>query len=263
MTTKKKEQPKRPVTKKRTVKEKTPSKKKRVPSEKNIIVENIHKSFRDGGETVNVLKGITMDVGANELIMIVGPSGCGKTTLVSIIAGTLHYDEGSVDVLNHNLHSLTEEEITAFRANNIGFLFQKFNLMRTLTCAENVALPLLIKKISHEEAHEKAVEALEQVGQADKAHRFPNELSGGQQQLVAIARAIVHKPNIVICDEPTSALDHENGLRVMKIMEKLVAYPGRSVIVVTHDHRIFQFANRIVSIEDGTVHSVRGPEEKK
>ncbi len=224
---------------------------------KNIILDDVHKSFRDGGETVNVLKGITMDVGANELIMIVGPSGCGKTTLISIIAGTLHYDQGSVDVLDHNLNSLTEEEITNFRGNNIGFLFQKFNLMSTLTCAENVSLPLLVNKVDHKTAHKKAIEALEQVGQADKAHRFPRELSGGQQQLVATARAIVHKPNIVICDEPTSALDHENGLRVMKIMQQLVAYPGRSIIVVTHDHRIFQFANRIVSIEDGTVHSVK------
>jgi putative ABC transport system ATP-binding protein len=237
------------------------AKERRAPK-KNIIIQDIHKSFCDGGETVNVLKGITMDVGANELIMIIGPSGCGKTTLISIIAGTLHYDKGSVDVLDHNLHSLTEEEITNFRANNIGFLFQKFNLMQTLTCAENVALPLLVNKIDHKTAHKKAKEALEQVGQADKIHRFPGELSGGQQQLVATARAVVHEPNIVICDEPTSALDHENGLRVMKIMEKLVAYPGRSVIVVTHDHRIFQFANRIVSIEDGIVHSVKKPEEK-
>jgi len=233
--------------------------KQKTASKPNIIVHDIHKSFRDGGETVNVLKGITMDIGANELIMIIGPSGCGKTTLISIIAGTLHSDSGFVNVLDHDLRSLSEEQITAFRGNNVGFLFQKFNLMRTLTCAENVALPLLISNMDHMTAHEKAVNALEQVGQADKANRFPSELSGGQQQLVAIARAIVHEPNIVICDEPTSALDHENGLRVMKIMEKLVAYPGRSVIVVTHDQRIFQFANRIVSIEDGTVHSVKKP----
>jgi len=226
-----------------------------------VAVENIKKSFHDGNQIIHILKGITMDVTINEMLMIIGPSGCGKTTLISIMAGTLHCDEGSIEILGRNLQAFTDEEITQFRRDNIGFLFQKFNLMSSLTCGENVALPLLIKEIDHVTALKKAKRALEEIGQGDKFHRFPNELSSGQQQLVAAARAIVHNPSLIICDEPTSSLDPENGRHVMSILSELSTSAERSVIVVSHDHRIFTFADRIVSIEGGVVKEVSSEKE--
>ena len=233
------------------------------PTTPAIVVKKVYKSFYEEEECVHALRGVSVDVNPNELVMIVGPSGCGKTTLISIIAGTLHFDNGSVEVLGHVFNTMTDEEITKFRAVHVGFIFQKHNLIHQLTNSENVAIPLLVNGMKVKDAKEKAILALEKVGQADKANRFPKELSGGQQQLIAIARAIVHEPNIVFCDEPTSSLDIVNGMRVMKIMKNLASHPGRSVIVVSHDHRIYPFANRIVAINDGVVESVTVPELKE
>jgi putative ABC transport system ATP-binding protein len=228
-----------------------------------VVAKNIYKSFYEEDECVHALRGVSINVKPNELLMIVGPSGCGKTTLISVIAGTLHFDSGTVEVLGHALNTMTVDEITKFRATNVGFIFQKHNLLHQLTNCENVAIPLLVNGMKIKDAIEKAYLALELVGQADKAYRFPKELSGGQQQLIAIARSIVHEPNIVFCDEPTSSLDIVNGMRVMRIMKKLASHPGRSVIVVSHDHRIYPFANRIVAINDGVIESVTIPEHNE
>ena len=222
----------------------------------NIIVKEINKTFGDNIDRIHVLKGISIDVKKHETAFIVGPSGCGKTTLISIIAGTLSFDSGTIDILGHKLHEMSEQEVTRFRAENIGFIFQKFNLMSSLTCAENVAVPLYVNRNDHAQALKKAKEALDKVGMLHKADRFPSELSGGQQQLVAIARAIVHNPRIIICDEPTSSLDIDNGMKVLKILKGLAQVHDHSVIIVTHDHRIFGFADKIISLDDVRVKSI-------
>jgi putative ABC transport system ATP-binding protein len=188
--------------------------------------------------------------------MLVGPSGCGKTTLLSAIAGTLKVESGSIIVFGQPLHSMSGSALTRFRAKNIGFIFQQFNLIPTLSIAENVSVPLLIQGQSNRHANKAAREALDAVGLADRWRERPNKLSGGQQQRVAIARALVHQPPLVICDEPTAALDSKNGEIVLDLFLNVARTPGRAVIIVTHDNRIFSYADRIALMEDGEILNV-------
>lgn len=211
------------------------------------------KSFGSGGEKMQILHDVSLQAYENELLMLLGPSGCGKTTLISIIAGTLGADSGDLEVLGHNLRSLPSRAITRFRANHIGFIFQQFNLIPTITCEENACVPLLIQGMSMHKAVAKARLMLEKVGLAAHCKKRPNQLSGGQQQRVAIARALVHDPRLIICDEPTAALDAENGRLVMQMLRDLVLQPGRCAIVVTHDHRILSYSDRIASMNDGRI----------
>ncbi|MCP5560503.1 MAG: ABC transporter ATP-binding protein [Verrucomicrobiaceae bacterium] len=218
-----------------------------------VHVQGVDKSFGDGNARLKVLKDITLDVRAGEITMLVGPSGCGKTTLISIMAGTLGVDAGQVTVFGENLTTMRKSAITRFRAQNIGFIFQQFHLIPTLTCVENASVPLLIQGVSTSKAEKKAREMLELVGLGDRAKHRPTQLSGGQQQRVAIARALVHEPRLVICDEPTAALDAKNGTIVMDLFEKIARIPGRAVVVVTHDNRIFSHADRIAQMDDGRI----------
>ncbi|MDH4452743.1 MAG: ABC transporter ATP-binding protein, partial [Verrucomicrobiota bacterium] len=191
-----------------------------------------------------------------DITMLVGPSGCGKTTLISIIAGTLAADEGELDVFGHDLRRMSKAAITRFRAHHIGFIFQAFNLIPTLTCAENVSVPLLIQGVSAHQAEKRAREVLAQVGLGDRIKHRPSQLSGGQQQRVAIARALVHEPKLIICDEPTAALDAKNGHAVMELFEHVARGQDRAVLIVTHDNRIFHHANRIAGMDDGQIMEV-------
>jgi putative ABC transport system ATP-binding protein len=216
-------------------------------------LRGISKSFGDGDARTKVLKGIDLDVRSGDITMLVGPSGCGKTTLISIIAGTLAADEGELNVFGHDLRKLSKANTTRFRAENIGFIFQAFNLIPTLTCVENVSVPLLIQGVSASKAEKKAKEVLDKVGLAERFHHRPSQLSGGQQQRVAIARALVHEPRLIICDEPTAALDAKNGHIVMELFEHVARGQDRAVLIVTHDNRIFHHANRIASMDDGQV----------
>jgi putative ABC transport system ATP-binding protein len=218
-------------------------------------LRGINKSFGDGASRLHVLKDIDLDVRSGDITMLIGPSGCGKTTLISIIAGTLDTDPGSGDleVFGHNLGAMTKAQITRFRARHIGFIFQSFNLIPTLTCAENVSVPLLIQGVAAHKAERKAREVLAQVGLGERAKDRPNKLSGGQQQRVAIARALVHDPRLIICDEPTAALDAKNGALVMELFENVARSPDRAVLIVTHDNRIFDHADRIASMDDGRI----------
>ena len=216
-------------------------------------LRGISKSFGDGESRIKVLKGIDLDVRSGDITMLVGPSGCGKTTLISIIAGTLAADEGELNVFGHDLRRLSAARTTRFRAQNIGFIFQAFNLIPTLTCVENVSVPLLIQGVSASKAEKKAKEVLDKVGLAERFHHRPSQLSGGQQQRVAIARALVHEPRLIICDEPTAALDAKNGHIVMELFEHVARGQDRAVLIVTHDNRIFHHANRIASMDDGQV----------
>jgi putative ABC transport system ATP-binding protein len=218
-----------------------------------IDVRRVEKSFGDGANRIHVLKQVSLQAHTGEILMLVGPSGCGKTTLLSAIAGTLRTDSGTIRVFNHDLETLSGGELTRFRAQNIGFIFQQFNLIPTLTVAENVGIPLLIQGTSSREATRRSREILEKVGLGDRWKERPNKLSGGQQQRVAIARALVHEPPLVICDEPTAALDAQNGEIVLDLFRQVARSKDRAVIIVTHDNRIFSYADRIARMDDGEI----------
>jgi putative ABC transport system ATP-binding protein len=193
------------------------------------------------------------------MTLLVGPSGCGKTTLISVIAGLLNPTEGEVAVLGEELGRLSNGGLVRFRQQNIGFVFQQYNLLPALTAAENAAIPLVIAGRPRREAVATAAAVLESVGLGDRLNSLPAQLSGGQQQRVAIARALVHQPRLLVCDEPTAALDARSGQTVMALLRRVAVQPGRAVIVVTHDNRVFGYGDRIVSMSDGRVERVEQP----
>jgi putative ABC transport system ATP-binding protein len=221
-----------------------------------VRTRGIDMFFGDGETKVTALKQADFEANRGELIMLVGPSGCGKTTLLSVIAGTLTPQTGTVEVFGQRLDGLSQEELTTFRRKHLGFVFQSFNLIPTLTVLENVMVPLLIQGTAQAVAVAKARAMLEKVGLKGREEGRPNALSGGQQQRVAIARALVHEPSLLICDEPTSALDKDTGAQIMQMVRDLSRSPERCVVVVTHDHRIFRFADRIAEMEDGRIRRV-------
>jgi putative ABC transport system ATP-binding protein len=218
-----------------------------------VRVRGLKKHFGRGEQRVEALRGIDWDVFAGEMTLIVGPSGCGKTTLLSVIAGILDSDEGEVAIFGHELTAMRDSQKTRFRARNIGFVFQQYNLLPALSAAENAAIPLVIAGWSKPRAVKRAVEMLTALGMGKKHDRLPSELSGGQMQRVAIARALVHEPRLLVCDEPTAALDHETGVTVMELVRTVAVQPDRAVVVVTHDNRVFDFGDRIAHMDDGTL----------
>jgi len=213
----------------------------------------ITKTYPSAGGDVAALRGIDLEVRAGEVLFLVGPSGCGKTTLISIIAGLLASSGGHCVVMGQDQQAMGRSDAAGFRRKNIGFVFQAFNLIPTLTAAENTMIPALLDPRSRSTARGKAVAALGAVGLSDKADERPARLSGGQQQRVAIARAIVHSPRLIVCDEPTSALDQRNGRDVMELLRRLARDQGCTLIVVTHDHRIYDCADRIAEMDDGHI----------
>lgn len=218
-----------------------------------VSVSDVVKSFPAGDTRTYALKGATLDARFGEFLMIVGPSGCGKTTLLSVICGTLQCEEGSLRIFDHDLRRMKDSQITRFRCENVGFIFQQFNLIPTLTAVENASIPLILNGISPGEAARCAGEVLREVGLGDKLDSYPSQLSGGQQQRVAISRALVHKPRLIICDEPTASLDAATGQKTLDLLKSSALQPDRCVIVVTHDNRIYHFADRIAEMEDGRV----------
>ena len=226
------------------------------PAAVAIRVRGVTKEFGSGESATWALRGVDLDVPYGELLMLVGPSGCGKTTLVSIVAGTLEPTAGDVHVLGHDLVAMSNGRKVRFRRDNVGFIFQSYNLLPSLTAVENAAVPLLIAGWRRRHALEAAAEVLEALGLGDRLANLPTELSGGQQQRVAIARAIVHEPRLLVCDEPTSALDAENGRITMELIQRIAVQPERAVVVVTHDSRAYAFADRIAAMEDGRIVSV-------
>ncbi|MCY3000990.1 MAG: ABC transporter ATP-binding protein [Planctomycetota bacterium] len=224
-----------------------------------VMCRGVTKVFGEGDFAVQALRGIDLDVMLGELTLLVGPSGCGKTTLISVIAGILNRTAGECRVLGEDTSALPDRARAAWRGRNVGFVFQSLNLVPTLTAAENVAIPLLILGTDHRTALAKAAVMLERVGIGNRARALPAQLSGGQQQRIAIARALVHEPRLLVCDEPTSALDHETGHKVMELLKEVAAGPERALIVVTHDSRIFSFADRIAHMDDGHVERIETP----
>ncbi len=225
-----------------------------IPSSSIVVdVRALEKSFGDGPNRIHVLKQVSLQAHTGEIMMLVGPSGCGKTTLLSAIAGTLKVESGTIHVFDSPLEKMSNSALTDFRAKNIGFIFQQFNLIPTLSVAENVSVPLLIQGYSSRFAIKRAREILEKVGLGDRWKERPNKLSGGQQQRVAIARALIHEPRLVICDEPTAALDAHNGEIVLDLFREVARSADRAVIIVTHDNRILSYADRIARMDDGEI----------
>lgn len=218
-----------------------------------VRCEKLVKIYDTGGQKVIALNGIDLSINLGELMMLVGPSGCGKTTLISVIAGILDQDSGVCELFGENVNAMRSKDKLQFRARHIGFVFQAFNLLPSLNAAENVSIPLLINGVKRAEAERLAIKMLEQVGLGDRWKSFPSQLSGGQQQRVAIARALVHSPRLIVCDEPTSALDHVSGHNVMTLLKEVALHQDRALVIVTHDARIFEFADRIAQMDDGHV----------
>lgn len=219
-----------------------------------IRCKGIKKFYGEEGEArIEALRGIDLDIYKNQLTLLVGPSGSGKTTLLSIISTLLTPEEGILFLLGKEISSLNVDQKTEFRRENLGIVFQSLFLIPTLTVAENVALPLLISGETLEKVYPKTIEILKTVNMAHRADSKPTQLSKGQQQRVAIARAMINNSKIIVCDEPTSALDHIAGRDVVTLLHEISTQTSRAVLVVTHDHRIFSLADRIIYIEDGQI----------
>ncbi|HEY0757668.1 MAG TPA: ABC transporter ATP-binding protein [Acidisarcina sp.] len=224
----------------------------------NVVacLRGVTKRFGVGTTEVRALDHVNFEVRKGELLLLVGPSGCGKTTLLSVLAGILDASDGEIEAFGVRVDKLDQAGKTAFRRENIGFIFQQYNLLPTLTAAENVAVPLLIHQQPYHEAIERARIYLEKVGLSDRAGFLPSTLSGGQQQRVAIARALVTEPRLIVCDEPTAALDGETGQMILRIFRTTALTNDRSIVVVTHDNRIFPFGDRIAEMLDGHILSI-------
>lgn len=228
-----------------------------------VRCQGLTKAYGEGPSQVMALRGIDLEVYGGELLMLVGPSGCGKTTLISIISAILDQDAGDCEVLGQDVQALDLEQRTRFRGDSIGFVFQAFNLLPALTALENVAIPLLLRGVPRKPALQQAYSVLDAVGLASRADALPSQLSGGQQQRVAIARALIHDPKLIVCDEPTSSLDHQTGHDMMSILRGIAKRPERTLIVVTHDNRILEFADRIARMDDGKITGISTGQQGK
>lgn len=218
-----------------------------------VKCRNLAKEFGAGESGVMALRGVDLDVHFGEMALLVGPSGSGKTTLLSVIAGLLDSSAGELEVLGEKVKQLPSEERILFRRRNLGFVFQQYNLLPALTAAENVAVPLLAAGMKTKEAIRRSAELLKSLRMGQRANALPSELSGGEQQRVAVARALIHEPRLIVCDEPTSALDAGTGHAVMELLAEAAVRPERAVLVVTHDSRIFSFADRMAFMDDGRI----------
>jgi putative ABC transport system ATP-binding protein len=218
-----------------------------------VSCRDVVKEFGQGETRTVALSGVNVDIQPGRMTLLVGPSGCGKTTLISIVAGLLNATSGTVNVLGSDLSRLSGTQLVRFRQRNIGFVFQQYNLLPTLTAAENAAIPLIIGGKPRRQAISIASELLASVGLEKRLNAFPNQLSGGQQQRVAIARALVHEPRLLVCDEPTAALDAQSGQTVMELLRRVALQEDRTVIIVTHDSRVFGFGDQIIHMDDGAV----------
>lgn len=218
-----------------------------------VRCRDVHKDFGQGDTRVRVLRGVNFEAQQGKLTFLVGPSGCGKTTLISVIAGLLNSTGGEVELFGQNIEQLRSDELIQFRRKNLGFVFQQYNLLPALTAAENAAVPLLAAGMARRKAVDRAKELLVRLGLENRLDTLPSKLSGGQQQRVTLARALVHEPRLILCDEPTAALDHSTGEAVMELLADNAVHPERAVIVVTHDTRVFRYADDIAHMDDGCI----------
>ncbi|MBN1245465.1 ABC transporter ATP-binding protein [Candidatus Bathyarchaeota archaeon] len=220
-----------------------------------VATDSLNKAYQLGDVEVEVLKGITFKVARGEFVAICGPSGSGKTTLLNIISGIDRTTSGKIIVLGEDLTVQDENFLADFRCNHVGFVFQSYNLVSTLTVAENVAFPMEWSRKPEEEVETRVAELLETVGLQHRANHFPAQLSGGEQQRVAFARALANDPELILADEPTGNLDTKNGQKITQMLRTLKAN-GKTVIVATHDPELMQLADRTVCLEDGRIASL-------
>jgi putative ABC transport system ATP-binding protein len=220
---------------------------------KSIVCNEIKKVYGEGLAKTVALRGVSFQAYAGELLMLAGPSGCGKTTLISIISGIMEQDGGECTLYGTNLNRLNSDDKLLYRKTNVGFIFQSFNLIPTLTAAENVSIPLILNGVEKDEAVGRACEILEKVNLGHRTNALPATMSGGEQQRVAICRGCIHRPRLIVCDEPTSALDHKTGEKVMELFKKIALDHDSSLLIVTHDTRIFSYADRILHMDDGRI----------
>ncbi len=227
-------------------------------AEAAVRAHGLVKAFGDGEARIRALRGVDFEARLGEMSFLVGPSGCGKTTLLSLIAGLLAPDDGELEVLGREPQRLGRREQVDFRRDNLGFVFQQYHLLPALSAAENAAVPLIAAGRPRRIALERAGALLAELGLAARAGQLPKQLSGGEQQRVAFARALVHEPRLVLCDEPTAALDADTGQRVLELLRAVALRPDRAVVVVTHDARILAYADRIAHMDDGRITRVEG-----
>ncbi len=216
-----------------------------------VRIRNLSKGYRRGNQAIPVLSGINVDIAQGEFVALMGPSGSGKSTLLNLIAGIDTADEGTITIGEMEITRLSEGELARWRAGNVGFIFQFYNLIPVLTAFENVELPLLLTPLKRRERREHVEAVLSVVGLADRMDHYPSQLSGGQQQRVAIARAIVTDPEILVADEPTGDLDRASAEEILQLMDRLVHEFGKTVIMVTHDPRAAEKAHIIRHLEKG------------
>jgi putative ABC transport system ATP-binding protein len=221
-----------------------------------VKADELVKWFGDGDTRTYAVQGASFEAAFGEMFYIEGPSGSGKTTLLSLISGILRPNSGSVVVEDKDIWNMTSDEIADFRLNKVGFVFQDYHLFPRLTTVENVAIPLILKRHDWDESINRAMEYLDIVGIKDRAFLQPVKLSGGEQQRVAIARAIASSPDILVFDEPTASLDGDTGRRIVDFVKKNILNENRCIIIVTHDSRIFEYADRIMKMEDGRITGV-------
>lgn len=222
----------------------------------HISLNKVKKSYQEGDKERLVLDDLELTVNEGEMIVLLGRSGSGKSTMLNLISGIDRPDSGQINIGGTDLAQLNEKERTLFRRMNIGFVFQSFNLISTLTAEENVLLPLKLKGVDDEALLEKAGDFLSEVGLGDRGNSYPDRLSGGEQQRVAIARALAHEPMLILADEPTGNLDFETGKNILDILNKLVRDNGRTIILATHDRDICSIADRVVELRSGKLHDV-------
>ncbi len=218
-----------------------------------IRIRQVSKAYRRGEQVIPVLLGIDLEVAAGEFVALMGPSGSGKSTLLNLIAGIDKPSEGTIEIAGVDIVRLSERELADWRAANVGFVFQFYNLMPVLSAFDNVELPLLLTALSARERRARVADVLTLVGLADRADHYPNELSGGQQQRVAIARALVTDPTLIVADEPTGDLDRATGAEVLTVLDQLVNELGKTIVMVTHDPKAAARAHRLVHLEKGVL----------
>jgi putative ABC transport system ATP-binding protein len=216
-----------------------------------VKVRDLHKVYYRGSEQIDVLQGITLDIPSGDFLALMGPSGSGKTTLLNLIGGLDTPTRGSIDVAGDRIESLSGARLAGWRARHIGFVFQMYNLLPVLTAARNVELPLLLTKLGAAERKKRVQTALAVVGLGERANHYPRQLSGGQEQRVGIARAIVTDPTLLLCDEPTGDLDRKSGDEVLNLLRSLNRDHGKTIIMVTHDPRAAECARRTLHLEKG------------
>ena len=218
-----------------------------------VSIRNLHKTYQRGPEKVDVLNGLDIDIDQGDFAALMGPSGSGKTTLLNLIGGLDSPTSGSIEVAGQRIDAMKSGQLSQWRSNNVGFVFQFYNLMPTLTAQKNVELPLLLTKLSAAQRKRNAEIALQLVGLADRGKHRPAELSGGQQQRVAIARAIVSDPTLLICDEPTGDLDRASAEEILRLLQSLNREHGKTIVMVTHDPKAAEYATHTLHLDKGNL----------